>query len=274
MEGAPAAHSSYTWNVVHKQYAYWYKTCVSRAHHTADLTHLSVCDHLQRTPGLSDKLTASADISLNVPNYQQSAVTFCGCLFRAVLCVKMTVLSSQGRINRSKQQVTLRLPQRWTSISRCYWSWPRAVSYRCTTFSETSSAFIFKLSWRRWHCFPLNTSHALPVCPTHNVSTEAIKQSTTNQQTQHVYNMSRSIQSGPVAADWTWTKSVCNNVLLDLMYLFSCTFNPYKVISWPLEAVLQYIMYCDWAETHRLVNSVKSATVAVRYNIKICNRKL
>ena len=43
--------------------------------------------HLQRTPGLSDQLTASAELSLNVRNYPQSAVTFCACLFSAVLCV-------------------------------------------------------------------------------------------------------------------------------------------------------------------------------------------
>ena len=63
------------------------KTRVSRAHHTADLTHLSVCVQLQRTPDLSDQLTASSDLTIYVRNYPQSAVTFCGCLFMAVLCV-------------------------------------------------------------------------------------------------------------------------------------------------------------------------------------------
>ena len=50
------------------------------------LTQLSVGIHLQCTPDLSDQLIASAELSLNVGNYPQSAVTFCGCLFSDVLC--------------------------------------------------------------------------------------------------------------------------------------------------------------------------------------------
>jgi len=79
----------------------YYNICVSRAHHAADRKQLSVCVHFQRTSGLSDQLTARADLSLNDRNYPQSALTFCGCLFSAVLCVNW-LLSSQGRKKKVK----------------------------------------------------------------------------------------------------------------------------------------------------------------------------
>jgi len=70
------------------------------------------------------------------------------------------------------------------------------------------------------------------------------------------------------------TVSVCSQYgLTDLLYLFSYTFLPFIAISWPIEAVHLCTMSYYCARKHSLVYNVPSATVTVRYDIKICNWK-
>jgi len=119
----------------------------------------------------------------------------------------------------------------------------------------------------------LSPYHPLPVCHSHNVSTAVINQPTTNNHTQPclkyvTFSITRSCRG-----KMFHIRSL-KATGFDLLYSFCCTSLPFVAILWPIEAVHQYIVSCDWTKTHSLVYNVPRATVTIRHNINICYWKL
>ena len=141
-----------------KKCAYWHKTSVYRANHKQTWHTFSGC-----SPSLHTRPIRPADCQCWPFAECPKLSAFCSnivwvSVYGRAVC-KLIVLSSEGREKRTEQQDTLRLPQRWIYSSRWYGLWSRAVWYRGTNVREASSCFTFKISCRRWQCFPLNTPY-------------------------------------------------------------------------------------------------------------------
>jgi len=137
-----------------------------------------------------------------------------------------------------------------------------------TGYQSFGSIFSFQFQDILKNVAVLSPYHPLPVCPTHNVSTAAINQPTTNKHTQPCIKLATFPITRSCRSKMFHVRSM-KSTGFDLLYLFSCTSLPFIAISWPIETVHQYITYCHWAWKHSLVNNVPSATVTVRYSMKI-----